>query len=185
MNFVFRYLRRREVNLWALQANSAFFSTGKSLVRGGAAKGSQNEPEVIDSQAEQPKIKKEKYKLTRGPQLYISTVLNKKGPMTIDELWQNYVFEKPRLKEHPFRSKTYMKTVVVASMLRSGKIIPAGYNKKEGFYGFKLVPEIAFKNVDPSVLEKIEPRPDIKYFREKAQKEEGSQAKEALREISI
>lgn len=62
------------------------------------------------------------------------------------------------------KSKSFLKERVLATMLAQGKIQRTRANDIQQYKnsGWKLVPHKAFERVDPSLLAKMEPLPQIK-----------------------
>lgn len=108
---------------------------------------------------------KQKFFLKEGPHLYISKLLNAKGPMTAAEMWVAYQKDQEAVNMKVFQSKHFLAKKVVPLMIKQGKITKAGYSFTKGKHlGYSLIPEKAFKRTDPEVLVKIQPRPNIKRF---------------------
>lgn len=130
--------------------------------------------------------KKEKKFVETGPQLFVSVLLNKKGPLNSKEIWHEYQKDIKMKEQFEIRSLTYLKQNIIAEMKRNGKIKAGGFSKiKNRFVGFILEPEKAFKNVHPGILEVLEPRPMIKRFLKNEFKTEVVKDKQEQNEIKI
>lgn len=130
--------------------------------------------------------KKEKKFVETGPQLFVSVLLNKKGPLNAKEIWHEYQKDLKMKEQFDIRSVTYLKQNIIAEMKRNGKIKPGGFSKiKNRFVGFVLDPEKAFQNVHPGILEVLEPRPMIKRFLKSELKGEVVKEKHEENEIKI
>ena len=115
-----------------------------------------------------PKSKppKQKHYIKDGPHLYVSKIINAKGePMTGPQIWREYLKDPEAVKMNILESKNYLKKTVMANMRKQGKLVKAPYSPILKLHpGYELVPEKAFKRIDPQVLLTIKPRPNIKRF---------------------
>ena len=118
--------------------------------------------EPIENQVEDQTKKGKKHYVTNGPCLYISTLMNQKGSMTTKQMWFEYSRDEAAVAENKIRSLTYLKTKIVPAMENSGKLEKLGFsNVKKRFLGYRLNPKRAFKNVDPDIVESIEPKVEL------------------------
>lgn len=112
-----------------------------------------------------PENKKPKYYINKGPHLYVSMLLNRKGPLTAKQIWHEYQKDEKAKQENNIRSLTYLKQTILKHMKSSEKIKPGGYSKvRDCFVGFLLNPENAFKNTHPDILANLNPKPNIKRY---------------------
>ena len=106
---------------------------------------------------------KRKFLINSGPHLYVSQVLNTKGPLTAKEIWVEYLKDDQAVDKQLLRSKTFLQKRVIPSMLEKGKVAKAGWSPvAQKYMGYSLVPERAFRRTDPEVLVGLQPRPQIK-----------------------
>ena len=115
--------------------------------------------------SEKSKPAKPKLFIKDGPHLYISKLLNAKGPMTGPQMWREYKKDTDALQMRYFTSKHHLKKKILKTMMNQGKIIKVGYSAiQKAHLGYGLVPEKAFNRTDPQVLLNIQPRPKIRRF---------------------
>lgn len=132
----------------------------KALLKQQNAQNNQNAAPATELPEGEPRPKK--YYVTGGPQLYISTLLNKRGALTTKQMWFEYTRDSEAVEKNLLPSLTYLKTKIVPSMVEMGKLEKTGFSKvKSRFFGYKLNPIKAFKNVHPDVMATIEPKVDI------------------------
>lgn len=104
-----------------------------------------------------------KFLIKSGPHLYVSQVLNSKGPLTAKEIWVEYLKDQEAVDKQVLRSKAFLQKRVIPSMLEKGKVSKAGWSPvAQKYMGYSLVPEKAFKRTDPEILVGLQPRPQIK-----------------------
>jgi len=125
------------------------------------------------------------YYVTDGPQLYVSSLLNKKGPLTSKQMWLEYQRDQQAKERDMLPSISYLKKKIIASMLDQGKLERAGYSRvKEKFFGYKLVPQKAFKNVHPEIVANLTPKVDVTPRRPRGHSEEGASTKIVFSTVS-
>jgi len=108
------------------------------------------------------KGEKQRFYVTDGPHLYVSILLNRKGPLTAKQIWREYQKDDEAKAKKLLPSLTYLKQTILSKMKEQGKISSAGYSRiTKQFYGYKLNPQIAFKNVSPDIISTLEPKPDL------------------------
>jgi len=117
-------------------------------------------------QAEKPILsrfqKKEKYMVRDGPQLYVSILLNKRGPLTAKQIWREAAQDPEQVEKKILKNFVFFKLRILERMVAQGKIVNAGYSQITNTYlGYKVIPKKAFKNVHPDILEKLDPKPDL------------------------
>ena len=105
-----------------------------------------------------------------GPHLWVTQVLYKKGCITTNGIWDEYVRDFSEKYDHKgnanpnlINSKSSLKDRVLKTMETQGKIERkrAVDQPKWKKGGWQLVPSVALKNVDPSILATLEPLPQM------------------------
>jgi len=128
---------------------------------------------------------KKSYYVTDGPHLYISSLLNKKGPLTSKQMWQEYQRDQQAKERDMLPSLNYLKKKIIAGMLDQGKLERAGYSRvKEKFFGYKIVPSVAFKNVHPDIVANLVPKVDVTPRRPRGHSVEGQPTKIVFSTVS-
>lgn len=98
----------------------------------------------------------------KGPELEVSKILAKYGPLTSREIWRSYqieIDEKKSKKQEftPYFPSLSKLKLTLSFMRTNGKISSNGYDRrKRAFLGWKLDEKVAFKYVHPDILTELE-----------------------------
>lgn len=122
---------------------------------------SKNLPEAATETIAAPK-KAKKY-VTQGPHLYVSMMLNRKAPLTAQQIWNEFQKDNEAKEADILKSKTYLKRKILDEMERQHKVYRAGFSQlNRKFLGFRLNPDVAFRNVHPDIISALDPKPVFK-----------------------
>ncbi len=122
----------------------------------------QKEGELKSAEETTDKTQKPRFYVTDGPHLYVSILLNRKGPLTAKQIWREYQKDEDAKAKDLFSSLTYLKQTILNKMREQNKIESAGYSRiTKQFHGYKLNPKTAFGNVSPDIISTLEPMPDL------------------------
>ena len=109
--------------------------------------------------------RKERAYHTSGPYLFVSKLLNKKGPLTSKQIYREYLKDEEAKNENIINSLAHLKQKVLKPMRENKKIESAGFDFQRRIHkGYRVNPEKAFDHTHPDILVRLEPRPLIKRF---------------------
>ena len=99
--------------------------------------------------------------VTDGPHLWVSQLLHLRGSISSHKIWDEYVKDTTLENRDMIRSKSHLKTKILPLMHTQGKIMkaPAQDLRANKKHGWAVVPNKAFKKVDPVILAQMKPLP--------------------------
>ncbi len=91
--------------------------------------------------------------VTKGPQLWVSSLLWNKGCLSTQRIWEEHAFAREETRLN-IPSKSHLKKHVLGPMYIKGKITKGEPPDFEGrkSAGWKVVPTKAFRNTHPDIL---------------------------------
>lgn len=105
---------------------------------------------------------KRKFWTIGGPHLFVSRLINERGPQTSKQIWLEYQRDHEAREKELIKSFTHLKRKIIPYMRQHGKIKSAGYIFSEKkFLGWQLNPERAFSRLHPDILMQLNPLPKI------------------------
>lgn len=95
-----------------------------------------------------------------GPHLWVSKLLQTKGPMSSKKIWEEFLKD-PTVSKDIIKSRSFLKERILYTMMMQGKIVRGKAIDMPQFNnaGWKVVPQKAFKNVTLDIVSQLDPLP--------------------------
>ena len=94
--------------------------------------------------------------------MWVSTTLYRRGCLSTKKLWSEYEKD-PNVVPGTLKSLSHLKNSIIPLMVSQNKLTRGQAIDRPEFKraGWQVVPKSAFKNVDPEILSKLDPLPEL------------------------
>ena len=101
--------------------------------------------------------------VTGGPMLWVSQLLHLRGSISSHKIWDEYQKDTTLEDRTIIKSKNHLKEKILPLMMHQGKIMkaPAQDLRPNKKHGWAVVPNKAFKKIDPVILAQMKPLPVV------------------------